>query len=293
MLNTQLLAQGESALTKLQLNNALQSTYYILVQTGLEDEMGSIFETGTGFLVADGYIITNAHVVYNLTTQGKIYIANEFSNDLIEAKLVSMDTLCDKSDPGITDLALLKFDKDLQKNDQAPVTLNLRFQKLQSVMAIGYPHVLVSINFSHQEVLQGQLKKIQEHSVVTTPGIINAIAEGESTGILVHSAQISKGNSGGPLLNENGEVIGINTWNRGMSSYRASSNMAQPAITIAIFLKHNNINPTFVSDQTISSSADKSDKNISYDHNPCLLSGKSLKLLPFDEKKRVSHTLSP
>ncbi|MDR2406379.1 MAG: serine protease [Deltaproteobacteria bacterium] len=253
-----------------QLNKILHSTFYILVETGEKDKSGEIFESGTGFLVADGYVVTNAHLLSNLTKEGKIYLANEVLNDPIEAELVSMDTVCEKSDPGNTDLALLKFDKKLQKSEQSPLTLNLTFQKLQSVLAIGYPYSVISLNYSHKEVLQGKFKKILEHTADITSGLINTLAEGESTSILVHSAKIMRGNSGGPLVNHAGEVVGINTWIQGHNNVKAGSSMAQPSITIAIFLKHNNILPEFVSDQTIFSWTDKSDDHTIYTSNPCL-----------------------
>ncbi len=141
---------------------------------------------GTGFIIsADGYIVTNNHVV-----EGASKILINFQDDSnkledVEAKLIGTDPE--------TDIALLKI--DVKRN--LPV---LRFGNSDAlevgdwVVAIGNPFGLSS---------------------TVTAGIVSAkgrdIQSGPYDSFLQTDASINPGNSGGPLINLNGEVVGINT----------------------------------------------------------------------------------
>ncbi|WP_243359720.1 DegQ family serine endoprotease [Fundidesulfovibrio terrae] len=137
---------------------------------------------GSGFLIsADGYILTNNHVVEKAD---KVNVKLQKGEKTIQAKVIG-------ADPD-TDLALIKIDNG---ND-------LPFLKLGDsgkmrvgdwVMAIGNPFGL-------------------SHTV--TAGIVSAkgrvIGAGPYDDFIQTDASINPGNSGGPLLNLDGEVIGIN-----------------------------------------------------------------------------------
>ena len=137
---------------------------------------------GTGFIIdPKGYIVTNNHVVEDA--------------DEIQVKLKSgqtLDATVKGRDPN-TDLALIKVKADhdlpyltLGDSDQVKVG--------QWVLAIGNPFGL-------------------EHTV--TAGIVSAkgrvIGSGPYDDFIQTDASINPGNSGGPLLDMNGNVVGINT----------------------------------------------------------------------------------
>ncbi|KUJ95069.1 MAG: Protease Do [Desulfonauticus sp. 38_4375] len=139
---------------------------------------------GSGFIISpDGYIVTNNHVIegadeITVTFQGKDGEKN------YPAKVVGTDPE--------TDLALLKIDAS-----NLPVLRFGNSDKLkvgQWVIAIGNPFGL-------------------DHTV--TAGIVSAkgrvIGSGPYDNFIQTDASINPGNSGGPLLNMDGEVIGINT----------------------------------------------------------------------------------
>ncbi len=141
---------------------------------------------GSGFIVSeDGYIVTNYHVVkeadiINVNLQGATG-----KSDAIVATLVGSDEE--------TDIALLKVDV----KEKLPFLTFADSEKAkvgQWVLAIGNPFGL-------------------EHTV--TAGILSAkgrdINAGPFDNFLQTDASINPGNSGGPLLNMNGEVVGINT----------------------------------------------------------------------------------
>ena len=136
---------------------------------------------GSGFVISsDGYILTNRHVVHGADEITVRFVdRREF-----QAKLIGEDEA--------SDIALIKVDA---KNLPALKIGNAKKAEIgQWVMAIGSP-----MSF--------------EHSV--TKGIISA--KGRSFGrqqyvpYIQTDVPINPGNSGGPLINMNGEVIGVNT----------------------------------------------------------------------------------
>ena len=144
--------------------------------------------TGTGFVVNEaGYIATNSHVVDN----GKnIQVVPANSHTLYDAEVVN-------SFPEL-DLAILRaLDLELP-----PVRL-LRStpDKGQKVWAIGYPE---SADFEQLAV-----------DPTVQDGVIGRLFTGawRSTEFVIiqHNAPMNPGNSGGPLLDDCGNVIGVNT----------------------------------------------------------------------------------
>jgi putative serine protease PepD len=144
-------------------------------------------DTGTGIIVSsDGEIITNNHVVEG-STDLKVRLAG--ATDAVQAKVLS-------TDPG-NDLALIKLvnAKDLTAAtfaDPASIAVG------DTVVAVGYALAL-------------------DGGPSVTSGIVSATnrtltdSDGALDGLIQTDAAISSGNSGGPLINLNGQVIGINT----------------------------------------------------------------------------------
>jgi serine protease Do len=140
------------------------------------------FALGAGFVVsADGYIATNRHVVEH-TDAVTVRLADERT---YEARLVGVDEH--------TDVALLKIEPE--ESLQAVTFGNSDLVSVgDSVMVIGNPFGL-------------------ENSV--SVGIISArsrdIGDGSYDDFLQTDAAINQGNSGGPMFNRSGEVIGMST----------------------------------------------------------------------------------
>lgn len=150
--------------------------------------------TGSGIIISeDGYIITNNHVIS--TESSSSYYAIEEATG-IKVNLYGSDESYDATVVGTdsyTDLAVLKIDK----TGLTPATLgnsdNVKVGEF--VMAIGNP---LGMDYS------------------VTSGIVSAVnREVTSDGSVYYAIQtdaaINSGNSGGALVNANGEVIGINT----------------------------------------------------------------------------------
>lgn len=138
--------------------------------------------TGSGFIVrSDGYIVTNAHVVRGAN---KIKVT---LNDkrVLDAKVVGTD--------GFSDIAVLKI--DLNKLPVANMGTSSSIRPGEFAIAIGSP-----LGFDHT-VTFGIISAVNR-AVTDINGNINFIQS---------DVAINPGNSGGPLLNLNGEVIGVNT----------------------------------------------------------------------------------
>jgi len=137
---------------------------------------------GSGFIIdSDGYIVTNNHVIED-ADDIKVKLAN---GEEFEAKVVGRDSK--------TDLALIKIPKikDLQP---LPWGDSKKMEVGDWVVAIGSPFGL------EQTVTAG---------IVSAKG--RTIGSGPYDDFIQTDASINQGNSGGPLINLKGEVIGINT----------------------------------------------------------------------------------
>src|SRR5919108_2922417 len=140
---------------------------------------------GSGFVVdKSGYIITNYHVV-----QGARTIRVSFSNnDSMKARIVGVDPS--------TDVAVLKVDAKARALTPLPLGNSDTVQVGDSVVAIGNPFGYTrSITAGIVSALQ---RRIQSPNFQTIPHIVQT------------DAAINSGNSGGPLLNAEGRVIGVN-----------------------------------------------------------------------------------
>ncbi|MCF6246986.1 MAG: DegQ family serine endoprotease [Desulfobacula sp.] len=136
---------------------------------------------GSGFIISkDGYIVTNNHVIKD-ADKIKVILHD---NKEYDAKVIGTDPM--------TDLALIKIEAKKLK----PLTFGSSSDiKVGSwVVAIGSPFGL------EQTVTAG---------IVSAKGRI--IGSGPYDDFIQTDASINPGNSGGPLLNMDGEVIGINT----------------------------------------------------------------------------------
>jgi len=152
-----------------------------------DEEEHKEVQGGTGFIISeDGYVVTNNHVI-----DGADKIEVRINNrEKYAAKLVGKDPA--------TDLALLKIDVK-QRLTPLPLGDSDRVRVGEWVMAIGDP-----LNFD-KTVTVGVV------SAKDRSGLTADAATRSFENYIQTDAAINFGNSGGPLLNTNGEVVGINT----------------------------------------------------------------------------------
>lgn len=202
-----------------------KSTVFIMA---MGDESGSV-ASGTGFFITPDMIVTNRHVVEN-AQNNTVMVTNKALGQLKLAHIVSVSQ---SSQIGGLDLAVLRVEK---APPQQALSFSIVAQPLQDVVAAGYPGIMISQDNAMQRLLKGDLQSIP--GVILTKGQINAIqsnAEGEK--IMPHSAMVSPGNSGGPLVDLCGRVVGVNTFVTMDQDTSSHGNYAQKSDTIVQVLQ--------------------------------------------------------
>jgi len=141
----------------------------------------ALANSGSGFYVSsDGHIVTNAHVVRNSKT---ILVYSPKTGKRKEARVL-------KSDES-NDLALIKIDGERTHGLQIKSSLDL--EKGAEVYTLGFPN----------PTLQGLEPKYTEGSISSFSGL------GGVPNLFQISVPIQPGNSGGPLLDRRGYVVGV------------------------------------------------------------------------------------
>ncbi len=209
-----------SAAVDPQVEQAVDAVYPALVRIHVVSEQGGSGRMqkgrsrGSGTIISpEGYILTNHHVA-GRATRITVRLADRQE---IRATLVGTDPLAD--------LAVLKIDRKDLRNPDEPLPVakfgdSSALEVGDVVLAMGSPAGL------SQSVTQG----IVANTEMISPGGGMRL-DGEAVGELVrwigHDAVIFPGNSGGPLVNLKGEIIGINEVGIGSLGGAIPSNLAK------------------------------------------------------------------
>jgi hypothetical protein len=162
-------------------NKVTTTSTYTSEQKIFPDALGdNIFKSGTGFFISqNGYIITNYHVIEGYSS---VFISNKIYKRL-EAKVVFTDEF--------NDIAILKVNVTLKNIPYNIISSNKEIGN--TVFTLGYPYV---------QSMGNELK--------LTNGIINSTSGIENdTRYYQFSAEIQPGNSGSPLFDSDGNIIGL------------------------------------------------------------------------------------
>ncbi len=187
----------------------------VVVANGREGRMRKSTGSGSGAIIsAEGHVLTNHHVAGDATR----LVCRLANREEVEATLVGTDAL--------SDLAILRLDLT-KRRDPTPLPVakfgNSDLVRVGDVVfAMGSPAGL------SQSVTQGIVANVELISPSSMGGFV---LDGENVGELVrwigHDAVIYPGNSGGPLVNEKGEIIGVNEVGIGSLGGAIPSNLAQ------------------------------------------------------------------
>ena len=189
---------------------------HVVAEQGADGRMRKERYSGSGTIISkDGYILTNHHVAGRATR----IVCRLSDREEVDAELIGTDAL--------TDLAILKIDFSTRRDPSKPLAVahfgdSDEVQVGDVVLAMGSPAGL------SQSVTRGVVANTE---MISPGGAGSFTLDGENVGELVrwigHDAVIYGGNSGGPLVNLKGEIIGVNEVGIGSLGGAIPGNLAQ------------------------------------------------------------------
>ncbi|MCP5543640.1 MAG: PDZ domain-containing protein [Akkermansiaceae bacterium] len=172
---------------------------YVVMEEGSGGRMKKMQGSGSGTIISeDGLVLTNHHVA----GRGTRFVCTLSNHDEVDATLVGTDALAD--------LAVLKLDLETRRFKDQPLAVasfgdSDKLKTGDVVFAMGSPGGL------SQSVTRGIIANTE---MIVPRHQIGLTLDGEKVGELVrwigHDAIIYPGNSGGPLVNPAGEIVGVN-----------------------------------------------------------------------------------
>jgi hypothetical protein len=166
---------------------------------------------GTGFIISDeGHVVTNQHVIADAEGTVVLY-CNGDKVFIRSAELIGVSSTAD--------LAILKIDPIPGTKVAEIATSDLVAG--QTVMTVGFPGILDTGTWTTLDGVEldgksgeGKIttpEALADFVPAVFPGSVAKMLTREGTLWVMHSAKISPGNSGGPLIDTDGRVCGINT----------------------------------------------------------------------------------
>ena len=213
--------------------NALVDAGVVLIIGKTKDGI----EMGTGFFVTPDRIVTNRHVVKDVDPN-TIKITNKALGEAQMAKIVALSAPNNvELSESVQDLALLS----VEKPSRTVLSLGPTPPKSTAVIAVGYPGYLVEDDPAFVALLRGNNRSAPDS--VTVNGIIIQRRDDDPVKYLTHSANIGRGNSGGPLVDFCGRVVGVNTLAKNEGRISTAANRSQDVSELRSFLQKNNVTP--------------------------------------------------
>lgn len=183
--------------------------------------------SGTGFLINESTVITCQHVVSGFSDEwyaqraidtsaflGRERTAAEIKENLELRVSVLRDVhirATIRQSSAEMDYAILSLDEQLYNRTTLPLRSSSDLKQTEAVYALGFPGDLE--NISDQNYYDANDVTITSGAVNKVDRFSFALSDGSSynnVDCVEHSAQLAGGNSGGPLLDTNGAVVGIN-----------------------------------------------------------------------------------
>ncbi|MEN8904916.1 MAG: trypsin-like peptidase domain-containing protein [Clostridiales bacterium] len=190
------------------IEESTKSIVRVISKTNTKSSLGSGFAIGKPGNSSQ-YFASNNHVVE--LNYDEVYIIYS-DKEPVSAKVIAYNSE--------KDLAVLKVEKPIKQIIPFIFANTNKVSVTQKIHTLGFPALydLIHIN----EGL-GNLEANPEDVTIGT-GTINRKDIINNTKTFVHDSKISQGNSGGPLISESSEVIGINTFIRGTSDAENDNN---------------------------------------------------------------------
>lgn len=196
---------------------------------------------GSGFFINERQIVTNRHVVESAAS-GRVFVANKTLTQPIPVRIIAATrSTAQMQSQSPVDFALLEVE---QPTGIAGIALPAAADRLSAVTAAGFTMTLVQNDQAFKKLLAGDASAMPE--MVVTQGIVTVVQQKGSAALVFHTATISNGNSGGPLTDACGRLVGINTFGIVDRKQPIAFHGALGAVSLAGFLEANNVGFTKV-----------------------------------------------
>lgn len=233
-------AQPNTASTPTSIDGAERGIVRVVVILDSPDGR-MLYGSGSGFVVAPNLVVTAAHVVSAARARPDfgVAIVPPQGSGLLPAHIISYSPM--------SELALLEFSGG--GGDLQPITIStVEPHAGDTVVALGYPDV------DYQGTTGADLLRPQPAS--RTSGEIASLRDRAPTGDPIptvnHTAVISSGSSGGPLLDDCGRVIGVNSWHVSGTDTRETRGVATRVPQLLQFLDEAGVSPSLAEDRCLS-----------------------------------------
>ena len=160
---------------------------------------------GSGFFIGPQLVVTNRHVVEG-TKGGVAFVTSKALGRVQRAHVVAATRASKAKDA--PDFAVLQLE-----TGAAPAILSLtpHADKLSSVYAAGYPGLTIVGDRGFQRLMAGEISAAPDLNL--TRGEIQSLqTTTNGLPVIVHTAALNQGNSGGPLVDACGRVVGMNSF---------------------------------------------------------------------------------
>lgn len=185
-------------------------------------------DSGSGFFIAPNLILTNQHVVAK-APKGEVVVVGR---GLDRPRIARITAMTRNGRANQRDFALLEVQGG---TGTAMLAFASSATALDNVVAAGFPGLLLANDGAFKALAAGDLTAMPE--LAFTKGQIMARQNaGQGVTTLAHSAAISGGNSGGPLIDSCGNVVGVNSFINVAVSQGTNAGFAQSADDAMAFL---------------------------------------------------------
>ena len=206
---------GAMASTMDAVNNAKSGVLQVNLDYTDDNNTKTTIASGTGFLINDNHVITCQHVVSMTDAELAVYAellgktVAEMKSRLSVSVTVSRDIKIPASiitESFEMDFAILRLSNSLQGKTALSIRSSADVKQAENVYAIGYPSISTNLQ---------SYNTYTSDDATITQGIINKIGigvnmhSGANTNYIQTSCNLDYGNSGGPMVDSNGFVIGV------------------------------------------------------------------------------------
>lgn len=179
-----------------------------------DDKVTLHIPAGTCFLINENTVLTAAHVVdmdddtlAYIKSKTTNYNKNNVSYEVVVSDDVTIPATL-KKESQVNDFAIVSLNETIGNKTPAVLGDSESVNVTTNVYALGFP--------SDVTIMQSKNTYTSKDATITT-GQVSKIGEFGGIDSIQHSATLSYGNSGGPLVDENGYVLGVNRSSYGLN----------------------------------------------------------------------------